>query len=359
MAARAALRGWGRVEPNPPVGCVLVRDGEVLGIGHHRYFGGSHAEVEAIEACRRRGGDTAGSTAYVTLEPCCHFGKTPPCTDALLRAGVARVVAAASDPNPPAAGGAEVLRRAGVVVEFSQDSPLASGLSTPFRKRVATGMPWVIAKWAQTLDGRIATRTGASRWISGAPARRRVQRLRGRVDAVLTGVGTVRGDDPLLTVREGPRPRRVPMRVVLDPKLETPLASRIVQTAREVPTVLFCGRASGSGADAFRAAGVRVFEAPLAERGVDLVYVLGYLSRELRVATLMVEAGALLLGSLFEADLVDEAVVYISPLLLGDELAKPAASGRVAESLQHGRTLRLCRAKPLGADIEAIFRRPL
>ncbi|MFI4882116.1 MAG: bifunctional diaminohydroxyphosphoribosylaminopyrimidine deaminase/5-amino-6-(5-phosphoribosylamino)uracil reductase RibD, partial [Phycisphaerales bacterium JB064] len=190
MAARLALLGLGRVEPNPMVGCVIVRDGRVLGAGAHRVFGQPHAERRAIEDAKCKGHDLRGATAYVTLEPCAHTGKQPPCTDALLEAGIAQVVYAAADPHPDARGGASVLESASVRVRQSNASQLATAVSAPFRQRVLEGRPWVIAKWAQTLDGRIATRAGDSQWISSRASRRRVHALRGRVDAILTGMGT-------------------------------------------------------------------------------------------------------------------------------------------------------------------------
>src|ERR1041384_1914007 len=186
LAGRLARGGAGCVEPNPMVGAVVVRDGVVMGMGHHRRYGGPHAEREALADCRSRGDDPRGATVYVTLEPCCHFGKTPPCTDALIEAGVARVVAARRDPNPASGGGAAVLERAGIGVEFCGNSPSALAVSDPFVKRVTTGLPWVIAKWAQFEDGRMVTRPGEPRWISHEWARRRVHRLRGRVDAIVT-----------------------------------------------------------------------------------------------------------------------------------------------------------------------------
>ena len=226
LAARLALRARGRAEPNPLVGCVLVKAGEVIGMGHHRLFGDVHAEVDALRSARRQGHDPLGCTAYVTLEPCNHQGKQPPCTRALIEAGVARVIAARRDDNPVAAGGFEALRSAGIPCEVSEDSSLARDISDPFFKRVRTGTPWVIAKWAQTIDGRVATRTGESKWISSEASRRRVHALRGRVDAIMCGLGTVLADDPMLTPRptkgRGP-PRRTPIRVVADAHLDIPL----------------------------------------------------------------------------------------------------------------------------------------
>ena len=195
LAARLAMRAAGDVEPNPMVGCVIVRPGEgdlasrIIGRGHHRFFGEEHAEAEALADCCRRGQSPRGATMYVTLEPCNHQGKQPPCTDAIIAAGIGRVVCARRDPNPAAAGGEGKLRAAGIDCEVNDSSVLATRLADPFAKRVTTGLPWVIAKWAQTIDGWIATRTGESKWISGAPSRNKVHRIRARVDAIITAIG--------------------------------------------------------------------------------------------------------------------------------------------------------------------------
>lgn len=362
LAARLALRGAGDVEPNPMVGCVLVRDERVIGLGHHRKFGGLHAEREALADCRRRGEDSRGSTAYVTLEPCCHHGKQPPCADALIEAGVARVVAARPDPNPVSCGGAAALHKAGIPCEFNGASVLALQISEPFVKRVTTGLPWVIAKWAQTIDGRIATRTGESRWISGEVSRRRVHRLRARVDAIVTGMGTVIADDPLLTARGVARVRRVATRVVIDPDLDLRPLTNLVRTAREFPTVAICSdqtlesAAAAGRREALQAAGVGVVGCPGEGRGLDLREAMRLLA-ERGATTVMLECGAGLLGAMFDAELVDEAIVYIAPSVFADEEAKPAAAGRVVSALSDARRFRLCRLRRSGDDAELTYRR--
>ena len=366
LAARLALRARGRAEPNPLVGCVLVKAGEVIGMGHHRLFGDVHAEVDALRSARRQGHDPLGCTAYVTLEPCNHQGKQPPCTRALIEAGVARVIAARRDDNPVAAGGFEALRSAGIPCEVSEDSSLARDISDPFFKRVRTGTPWVIAKWAQTIDGRVATRTGESKWISSEASRRRVHALRGRVDAIMCGLGTVLADDPMLTPRptkgRGP-PRRTPIRVVADAHLDIPLDRKLVTTSREVPTLVLCSSSIASAAitaekrGVLEAEGVKIV--PVPERGgfIDLVSALRTLHADHGVATLMIEGGPGILGSLLAADLIDEAIVYIAPLLLGDEFARSVATGRVVDSLRSGVALRLCSQRAVGGDIELTYRR--
>lgn len=369
LAARLALRGVGYVEPNPLVGCVLTQgsgDGErVIGMGHHRVFGGLHAEREALANARSRGEGTRGATAYVTLEPCCHYGKQPPCTEALIEAGVGRVVYAARDPNPEAAGGARVLEDAGVEVFFTDASPLASGLADPFIKRLRTGMPWVIAKWAQTLDGRAATRAGQSQWISSDRSRRRVHKLRSRVDAVITGMGTVRADDPMLNARGVGKVRRVAKRCVVDGDLELPIGSKLVQTAREIPVIACCKREWATSAwvmerrTPLEDAGVLVLPVRSDNRYIDLDVMLKALAEVYGVATAMLEAGPGLLGAFFDADLVDEAVVYVAPVLLGDEQALAVATGRVVPSLDAGRNFRLVSVKRVGDDVELVYRRSI
>ncbi len=366
MAARLGWRSHGLVEPNPMVGAVIVRDGRVLGMGRHRRYGGLHAEREALADCARRGEDPRGATVYCTLEPCRHTGKQPPCTDALIEAGVAGVVYACPDPAPESGGGAAVLREAGIEAHLSVASPLASGLAAPFVHRVRTGLPWVIAKWAQTIDGRIATRTGESQWISGERSRARVHRLRSRVDAVLAGIGTVLADDPMLNARSVGRVRRVARRVVIDSDLDIPLDSKLVATARQVPTTVICAqellhvRLTEEKRNRLAVAGVEVLGVlgGAATAGwLDLRSALKLLVDRHDVTTVLVESGPGLLGSLMEAQLVQEAVVYVAPLLLGDELARGAATGRVAASLSSGIRFQLARQRRVGDDVELIYRR--
>ncbi|MFG0273969.1 MAG: bifunctional diaminohydroxyphosphoribosylaminopyrimidine deaminase/5-amino-6-(5-phosphoribosylamino)uracil reductase RibD [Phycisphaerales bacterium] len=340
LAARLGVRAFGCAEPNPLVGCVIASpEGRILGMGHHTRFGAAHAEVEALASCRRQGHDPRGATAYVTLEPCAHHGKTPPCADALIEAGVARVVCARRDPHEGAKGGAERLRAAGVEVVFSGACEAATRLTDPFIKRLETGLPWVVAKWAQTIDGRIATRHGESQWISGAGSRRWVHLLRGRMDIVLTGVGTALADDPRLTARDVPV-RRVARRVVVDPLLQTPLHSALVRSVDIAPLTIACveEHAHGASADALRAAGVELLTpprapAPGASPRLDLAWLLRALVETHDATTVLVEAGARVVGSLIGADLVDEALVFIGPRLLADERALAPASGLVREAM--------------------------
>ncbi len=360
LAARLAWRAAGLVEPNPLVGCVLVKDHRIIGLGHHRVFGGPHAEVNALADADLRREDVRGATAYVTLEPCAKMGKQPPCIDALIAAGVARVVCARRDPHPKGLNGAERLEAAGIAVEFTDASRAAIALSDPFVKRVTTGLPWTIVKWAQTIDGRAATRTGESKWISCERSRRRVHRLRARVDAVITAIGTVLADDPVLTARAGWTHRRTARRVVIDPGLETPDSSQIVRTIDEAPLTIVCDdqalRSQQRKVALLTAMGVEVLA--LGEQDeVSVDGVLRMLVHKHQATNVLIEAGPGLLGRLFEGDLVDEAHVYVAPMLLGDELAKPCVRGRVAERLIEARRLNLSRVKRIDDDVLLVYRR--
>ncbi|MBX3364435.1 MAG: bifunctional diaminohydroxyphosphoribosylaminopyrimidine deaminase/5-amino-6-(5-phosphoribosylamino)uracil reductase RibD [Phycisphaeraceae bacterium] len=362
LAARCALRGSGVVEPNPMVGAVVARDGVVLGVGHHGVYGGLHAEREALASCERQGHDARGATLYSTLEPCCLVGKQPPCTEAIVRAGIARVVYAQADPHVKGRGGAEVLRSHGVAAELSDASAWARWVGAPFVKRVQTGLPWVIVKWAQTIDGRIATRTGESQWISNAGSRRRVHRLRARVDAIITGIGTVMADDPMLTARDVRRVRRSARRVVVDALLDLPLSSALVQTARAMPTTVACDKGMAVAhialerREALEAAGVDVMGVP--GRGadqIDLEKMLAALVAHYEATNVLIEAGSGLMGAILAADLADELRVYVAPMLLGDALARPAIGGHTAERLTDGRSFGLVRQKRIGDDVELTY----
>jgi diaminohydroxyphosphoribosylaminopyrimidine deaminase/5-amino-6-(5-phosphoribosylamino)uracil reductase len=320
-ALRLATRGRGCVEPNPMVGCVIVRGGKIIGEGYHRRFGGPHAEIEALRRC---GSDPRGATVYVTLEPCCHFGKTPPCTDALRAAGIGRVVAAMRDPNPCVAGrGLDILKAAGIAAKFDDLGTSVRELNAPYVKLVHQRRPWVILKWAQSLDGKIATRTGDSKWITDETQRAHAHRTRGVVDAVIVGRGTVAADDPLLTCRAG-RPRRIATRIVLDSQLRTPPVAKLVQTARDVPTWFFCARSAPAGrVRRLQALGCMVQTVPIARRSrlrLSLPAVLDTLGAQ-SMTNVLVEGGGAVLGAFFDEGLADEVHVYIAPRLIGGAAA--------------------------------------
>lgn len=326
-ALRLARRGQGRVEPNPMVGCILVRDGRIIAEGWHRRFGGPHAEAAALNAAGE--GGAAGATAYVTLEPCCHFGKTPPCADALIRAGVRRVVAGTEDPNPLVVGGGfHRLREAGIEVVAGVEGAAAKELIAPFTTRIRRGRPYVIAKWAQSLDGKLAAASGDSKWISCEASRRRVHRLRARVDAIIVGVGTVLADDPLLTARDVPV-RRVAARVVLDARLRTVLSSALVRSAGAAPLIIMTSAAAAARPAAHKLAwhGVRVVSCRSRRGLIDPADVLARLAED-GATNVLVEGGAAVLTSFLSAGLVDEAHVYVAPLLIPDSRGAVIGSAR-------------------------------
>ncbi len=331
-----AAYGKGRVEPNPMVGCVLVRDGRVVGEGGHAQYGGPHAEVEAL---RQAGRSARGATAYVTLEPCCHYGKTPPCTDALIAAGVRRVVVAMRDKLPPVSGrGVGILRKAGIKVAIGLCEEEAHRLNSPYLKLKATGRPWVVLKWAQSIDGKIATRTGDSKWISGKESLRYAHTLRGLMDAVIVGVGTVIADDPALTCRLV-KARRRSTRIVLDPQLRTPLTAQLVRTTGKIPTVVATARGMVGSAKArrLRAKGVEILGLPSSKRGLDLDRLLKELGGW-GMTNVMVEGGGRTLGSFVDQALADEVMIFVSRRLIGGEEARSALSGlgpaRIADCLR-------------------------
>ncbi len=325
-ALELARRGTGFVEPNPAVGAVVVADdGRVVGEGWHERFGGPHAEVMAIAAA---GEAARGATLFVTLEPCCHFGKTPPCSRAVIAAGIRRVVVATADPAAHVnGGGIAELRAAGIEVEVGLMADDARRLIAPFAKLMATGLPWVHAKWAMTLDGKIASKTGSSRWITNDASRAVVHQLRGRMDAILVGVGTVLADDPLLTAR--PPGPRTPMRIVLDSTARTPLESQLVRTAREVTTTVVVTRhAPEDRCAALRAAGVEVLVAFEDSTGhPDLVAVLYALGHQ-RLTNILVEGGGQILGQCFDLGLIDEVHAFIAPKLIGGAAAQSPLAGQ-------------------------------
>jgi diaminohydroxyphosphoribosylaminopyrimidine deaminase/5-amino-6-(5-phosphoribosylamino)uracil reductase len=320
-ALQLAALGEGGVEPNPMVGAVIVQQGKIVGEGYHQKFGQPHAEVFALRAAVEA---ARGATLYVTLEPCCHFGKTPPCSEAVLAAGLARVVVAMADPFPRVAGGGLAqLRHAGIEVEVGLCEEQARRLNAPYLKRLSTGKPWVIAKWAMTLDGKIATSSGDSKWISNDASRRQAHGIRARVDAILVGSGTVLADDPMLTARVERVPR-IATRVVLDRRGRTPLDCALVRTAREVPVIVF----SHQQRPDLQAAGCEV----LAMESVTSV--LEELGRR-QMSNLLIEGGAQVLGSFFDAGEVDEVRVWIAGKVVGGMGPSPVAGlgvGRIAEA---------------------------
>lgn len=316
-ALQLAQRGLYTTHPNPRVGCVLAKAGEIVGEGWHEKAGEPHAEVNAL---RQAGDKAAGATAYVTLEPCNHHGRTPPCADALIAAGVSRVVAAMQDPNPLVSGeGLKKLAQAGIEVESGLLEAQARELNPGFIKRMTRGLPWVRIKLAMSLDGRTAMASGESQWITDTPARRDVQKLRARSSAVMTGIGTVLADDPSLDVRLTAeelgisQPLLQPLRVIVDSKLRCPQQARIFQPAG--PVIILTTSEKNAACTRDNVVIVRI-----AESGgqVDLYQALNWLAEQRQVNELHVEAGSILCGALLEADLVDEVVIYMAPHIMGD-----------------------------------------
>lgn len=311
-ALRLAARGVRSADPNPAVGCVVVREGQIIGEGWHRQAGGAHAEIHALQAA---GSQAAGSTVYVTLEPCAHFGRTPPCVDALVQASVGRVVMAALDPNPLVAGGGrDRLTAAGIEVSVGVGRDWARVLNRGFYSRFERGRPWLVVKWASSLDGRAALSSGESQWITGPIARAAVHRARARASAVMTGVGTVIADDPQLNVRL-PKAVRQPLRVILDSHLRTPPDARLFDHGGSVH--VFCVDGSQAARDRLerRGATVHVVAAEPKNR-VDVGEVLKRLA-QLEVNSVWAEAGPELAGSVIDAGWVDEIEVYFGPHFFG------------------------------------------
>ena len=343
-ALQLAEAGWGRVHPNPLVGAVVVRDGRVVGEGAHREYGGAHAEVEALEAAAEQ---ARGATLYVTLEPCAHHGKTPPCTDAVVRAGVRRVVFALRDPHPEAAGGAARLEEAGVEVTVGVEAERADQQNSLFLHPIRTGRPFVALKFGMSMDARIAGSDGQRTRVTGPEAEERVHRLRSGFDAILVGARTARIDDPLLTVREARKPVRPPVRVVADPEARLSPESRLAQTASEVPVRVLISRDAASREDVRRRAaalqdrGVEVVEVEDGPEGLDPAAALDRLF-ELGTRTVFCEGGGRLGSSLIRANRVDRLYVFRAPDLFGEE-AVPAFPGplsfrgRVVQNTQVGR----------------------
>jgi diaminohydroxyphosphoribosylaminopyrimidine deaminase/5-amino-6-(5-phosphoribosylamino)uracil reductase len=350
-----ARNGTGAVRPNPVVGAVIARDGAVLGEGWHREYGGAHAEVNAIEACGME--DLGGATLYVSLEPCCHEGKTPPCTEAILQAGIKRVVVASDDPTDKASGrGLGILRDEGVEVVLASGELAATArlLNQAFRKLARVGRPWVLFKSAMTLDGKVATRTGDSQWISGEDSRGLAHRWRASVDAIVVGIGTALADDPQLTARPDglpADPEEQPRRVVFDSLARIPLASQLVAAAAEIPLTAVVSRAAArADTDALEAAGVQVLvatgenEPARVRSGLDQLGALG-------VASILLEGGPHLAGAFLDAGEIDEIRLFLAPLLLGGSAARDPLEGQGVERISEAMRALTMDCESVGGDL--------
>ncbi len=346
QALRLARQGSGRTSPNPLVGAVVVRGGRVVGTGYHQKAGGPHAERIALAQAGRK---ARGATLYVTLEPCNHSGRTPPCTEAILEYGVKKVVFGMEDPNPRVkGGGGTYLRSRGIEVTGGHLEKECRALNEVYVKWVTTGFPFVTLKAALSLDGKIATRSGDSKWISNERSRAKVHRLRGRVDGILAGIGTVLADDPLLTPRGSRRTPRTPLRVIVDPHLKTPLTARLFSDPGPVLLAAAEGAPQKKAADLKRA-GAAVVQFPTRAGRLDLKALLAYLGQQ-EVADLLVEGGSEIFSSFLSEELADRLWLFYAPLLIGGQSAKGMIGGRGAATVAEALKLKRLRWQSLGGD---------
>jgi len=336
IALKLARRGIGSVEPNPAVGAVIVKANQIIGRGWHQKFGEPHAEINALEDCRTLGVKPNGATMYVTLEPCSHQGKTPPCTEAIISAQIAKVFVAMIDPSQHASGkGIEQLRNAGIEVQTGMFETQAKLLNAPFIKFAATGRTWVTLKWAQSIDGKVAWADGSDqRWISGEPGRKDVHKLRRCAQAILVGINTVIADDPLLTAR--PSKGKKPIRIVMDSHLRTPSDSQLIATAKKCPVIIYTSQnavqTNPHAAEELSAKGAELLAYPDTHGLSNLHFLLEELSNR-GIAQLLVEGGPAVLTSFLRENLADEIVVYIAPKILGSQ-GSIGITGPMAELLQ-------------------------
>jgi diaminohydroxyphosphoribosylaminopyrimidine deaminase/5-amino-6-(5-phosphoribosylamino)uracil reductase len=353
LALKLARRGLGNVEPNPMVGCVIVKDGAVIGRGFHERFGGPHAEVNALADCTAKGRDAKGARLFVTLEPCSHRGKTPPCSQAVIDAGVAKVVIAAEDPTDLAGGGINQLKQAGMEVEVRLCREEAEKLNAPFYKHARTGLPWVVVKWAQSKDGYLARKNAdiEGDWISNEQSRADVHRLRKRMGAILTGIDTVIADNPKLTVRiQGETINRPPIRVVVDSHLRMPWDCHLI-TVSDAPTVVVTtkrtAQTESSKVEKLESAGVEVLIVGDEDGHCNLQETLTLLGSR-GVQQVLIEAGPTLITESLKHNLVDEVRIYTAPMILGDNGSAPASE--IMNTLPNQDTLKDVRIDVFGKD---------
>lgn len=323
IALEEAWKGCGFVNPNPMVGCIIVKDGRIIGRGFHKKYGGLHAERNALASCTT---SPEGATVYVTLEPCCHWGKTPPCTDALIEAKVSRVVSGSQDPNPLVSGKSRtLLENAGIKTETGVLKEQCDALNEAFFHYISSGTPFVILKYAMTSDGKTATASGKSKWITGEKARQRVHFDRHRYAAVLAGSGTVAADDPMLTCRfentagaQYPEVKETsqPLRIVCDTRLSVPLTSKIVRTATDFPTLIATGEDNPEKTEPFIKAGCRILTVPKTGRGINLKVLMQKLG-EMKIDSVIIEGGATLAWSALAEGIVNKTNIYMAPKIFG------------------------------------------
>ncbi|MBI9084745.1 MAG: bifunctional diaminohydroxyphosphoribosylaminopyrimidine deaminase/5-amino-6-(5-phosphoribosylamino)uracil reductase RibD [Desulfobacterales bacterium] len=349
MALDLAEKGRGFTSPNPMVGAVVVNRGEVVGRGYHQAAGTPHAEVHAIDDA---GPKAQGATLYVTLEPCNHTGRTPPCTEKILASGINRVVMAMEDPNPGVrGGGGEFLVSQGVSVVRGVCEARARRLNEVFVKYITSGLPFVVVKCAATLDGRIATRTGDSRWVTGEAARRRVHRMRHALDAILVGVGTVISDDPSLTTRLPDIKGRDPVRVILDTRLSIPENARVLRLDSSAETLIFCGdQASADKRRLIQKSGARVLTAPVSHGRINVKALMPLLA-EAGITSVLIEGGSRVIASALAAGVADKVSFFYAPKILGGDDGVPVCRGPGAGLMSDCLQLRHTRVERLGDDI--------
>lgn len=326
-AVELAKRGSGHVNPNPLVGAVIVRDGEILGEGWHEEYGKLHAERNAIAHAKKAGHSLEGSTIYVTLEPCCHYGKTPPCTEAIIEEGITRVVVGSDDPNPLVSGkGFQILREHGITVVTHVLKEECDAVNQVFFHYIRTGHPFVAMKYAMTMDGKIACHTGDSRWVTGEEARHHVQSLRNHYKGIMAGIGTVLADDPMLNCRmEG---GRNPVRIICDDHLRIPFTSKLVQTAKEQPVITAClPGADKEKVKLLQEKGVTVWEIPQKEGRIDLRFLMEKLG-ENKIDGILLEGGGTLNESALQAGIISKVYCYLAPKIFGGAEAKTPVEGR-------------------------------
>ena len=348
-ALELAERGAGFVNPNPLVGALLVKEGRIIGEGWHTHYGGAHAERAALKSCTE---STESATMYVTLEPCCHYGKTPPCTEAIIESGITRVVAAMQDPNPRVAGkGFDQLRAAGIEVVVGIEEEFAREQNRVFLKYITTKKPWITLKCAMTLDGKIATHTGDSRWITGTESRIRVHEMRSRHTAILTGIGTLIADDPMLNVRLERQNLRQPIRVVADSSAQTPLDSQLVKTADSYRTIVaHTTSAKDNNLELLRRTGVETLLCKESSGVVDIDDLCLKLG-EMKIDSLLLEGGGAINYNFLQAGVVDEVYAFIAPKIVGGVSAKTPVEGRGAELMSSAIELSSVEVERIDDDI--------
>lgn len=351
-AIELAKQGVGWTAPNPLVGAVVVKNGRVIGEGYHRKYGELHAERNALAACTE---DPAGATLYVTLEPCCHYGKTPPCTEIIIEKKIAKVVIGSRDPNPKVAGkGARILREHGIEVVEDYMREACDALNPVFFHYITTKTPYVVLKFAMTLDGKIATRTGASKWITGEAARNHVHQLRGRYAGILAGIGTVLADDPMLNCRiDG---AHQPLRIILDSHLRIPMGSRLVRSAKEYPLLIVCNESNRereegtSRIQKLEEAGAKVWTLPEKNGHPDLNVLMQRLGEE-KIDSVLIEGGGTVNEAALKAHIVHHVYAYIAPKIFGGEDAKTPVEGSGIRLPQECANLRLAKITVLLNDM--------